>query len=79
MTTADLTRTLSLRFGRIDRVWIATTLIFIALALLVPDQVAKSAVFTFESLLHVGPFIVLSVVVAAFARASGLDHQIGSE
>lgn len=77
MTTADVTRALSLRFGRIDRVWIITALIFAAIALLVPEQVGKSASFTFDSLLTVGPFIILSVVVAAFARASGLDHQIG--
>ena len=77
MTTADVTRTLSLRFGRIDRVWIITALIFATVALLVPEQVGKSASFTFDSLLTVGPFIILSVVVAAFARASGLDHQIG--
>ena len=77
MTTADLTRTLSLRFRRIDRVWIATALIFAALALLVPGQAIRSVGFTFESLLQVGPFIILSVTVAAFARASGLDHQIG--
>ncbi|MEQ8332635.1 permease [Nisaea sp.] len=77
MTTADLTRSISFQLGRIDRVWIATILLFAALALLVPDQAARSVGFTFDALVHVGPFIILSVAVAAFARASGLDHQIG--
>jgi len=77
MTTAELTRSLSLRFGRLDRVWIAIALIFAALALLAPPQVPSSAQFTIESLINIAPYLAVSVAVAAFARASGLDHQIG--
>jgi uncharacterized membrane protein YraQ (UPF0718 family) len=77
MTTAELTRSLSLRFGRIDRVWIAIALIFGALALLTPPQVPVSARFAIDALVHIAPYLAVSVAVAAFARASGLDHQIG--
>ncbi|UUX50815.1 permease [Nisaea acidiphila] len=77
MTTAELTRSLSLRIGRIDRVWIAIALVFAALALLAPAQVPESARFAVDALIHIAPYLAVSVAVAAFARASGLDHQIG--
>ncbi|WP_193179401.1 permease [Nisaea sediminum] len=77
MTTAELTRSLSLRFGRIDRVWIVIALLFGALALLAPPQMPTSARFTINALINIAPFLAVSVAVAAFARASGLDHQIG--
>jgi uncharacterized membrane protein YraQ (UPF0718 family) len=77
MTSTDLTRSLSLGLGRLDRVWLVIAAIFALLALLVPEQAPASAAFTFESLLHILPFLLISVGVAAYARASGLDHQIG--
>lgn len=77
MTTADLTRSLSLGFGRLDRVWISIALVFATLGLLAPAQVPESSEFTVDALIGIAPFLAVSIGVAAFARASGLDHQIG--
>jgi len=49
-----------------------------ALALLAPAQAAASLRFTAAELLGIAPFIALSVVAAAYAKASGIDHRLGS-
>ena len=46
------------------------------LALLAPPQALASLRFTAASLLDVAPFLVLSVGVAAYAKASGADNLI---
>jgi uncharacterized membrane protein YraQ (UPF0718 family) len=61
---------------KIDRVVLAIVAVSIALIVLVPEQAGPSAVFTGEALVGIGPFLIMSVLVAAFAKATGLDKQI---
>jgi uncharacterized membrane protein YraQ (UPF0718 family) len=63
-------------FGRIDRVWLATGAVLLALALLAPTQASVSLRFAAEALLGVAPWLLLSVGLAAYAGASGADNLI---
>jgi uncharacterized membrane protein YraQ (UPF0718 family) len=63
---------------RIDRVWLAIILIFVALWTISPPQAAESFAFTVAALMDVLPFLLLSVAVAAYAKASGADNLIAS-
>src|ERR671919_1721923 len=60
----------------IDRVALAILAILAVLALLVPPQALESLRFAAASLLDVAPFLLLSVGVAAYAKASGADNLI---
>src|SRR5688500_2782194 len=60
----------------IDRVAFAILAILAVLALLAPPQALASLRFTAASLLDVAPFLLLSVGVAAYAKASGADNLI---
>ena len=60
-----------------DRVVLAILLLFVALALLAPDQAAQSLGFTVQSLIEIAPFLAASVAMAAGARATGADALIG--
>jgi uncharacterized membrane protein YraQ (UPF0718 family) len=46
------------------------------LALAAPNQVVPSVVFVAEALLFIAPFLMVSVAVAASAKATGADRQI---
>ena len=61
---------------RNQRVWLASALILGLLALVDPRQAGASAIFTFESLLHTAPYLILSIAVAAWAGATGADNLI---
>ena len=63
---------------RVDRVLLATLALFAGLAVTVPAQAFASLDFTFRSLLFIAPFFLLSVAVAASAKASGADRQIAT-
>lgn len=71
---------LAVGFGRmtrgLDRVAIAILVILAGLALLMPAQALASLRFTAASLLGVAPFLLLSVALAAYAKASGADNLI---
>lgn len=62
--------------GRVDPALAALVVIPAALALALPEQAADSLRFTAKSLLSVAPFLLLSVAVAAYAKASGAEHLI---
>ena len=47
-----------------------------ALAVLAPDQAARSVTFVVFNLLGVLPFLIFSVALAAYAGASGADNLI---
>ena len=64
------------RAGRLDRVVLATAALLSGLALTVPQQAAESLGFVLEAFLSVGPFLVASILIAAGAKATGLDRQI---
>jgi uncharacterized membrane protein YraQ (UPF0718 family) len=74
MTALALSLTRATR--SIDRVALAILAILAVLALLVPSQALASLRFTAASLLEVAPFLLLSVGVAACAKASGADNLI---
>ncbi len=60
----------------IDRAVLAILAILAVLALLAPAQALESLRFVTESLLSVAPFLLLSVGIAASAKASGADNLI---
>ncbi len=61
---------------RIDRVIAAIALIFVALLAANPGQARASLVFTLDALIGVSPFLLASVAIAAYAKASGADNLI---
>ncbi|MEL6977918.1 MAG: permease [Pseudomonadota bacterium] len=65
------------KWGRtVDQVWLLVAAIFAALALLAPAQAEISAGFTAEALLRTAPYILGSILIAAYAGASGADNLI---
>jgi uncharacterized membrane protein YraQ (UPF0718 family) len=63
--------------ARADRVWLALTALFAGLVLVVPAQALESLHFTAGSFLWITPFLLLSVVLAAWLKAAGADRLIG--
>lgn len=61
---------------RIDTAWLAVAAIFAVLAVVVPQQAAASAVFTAKAVWGVLPFFVLSIGLAAYAKATGAENLI---
>lgn len=61
---------------RMDRAWIASAVILVALTIFVPSQAAISLRFAAESVLGILPFLALAVGMAAYARATGADGLI---
>jgi uncharacterized membrane protein YraQ (UPF0718 family) len=59
-----------------QRVWLASGLILLALAVLDPLQARDSALFAGNALLHTAPYLVLSIAIAAWANATGADNLI---
>lgn len=57
-----------------DRVMLGTLAIFAVLAILVPDQALESLWFTLQSLWAIAGFLLVSVLFAAYARASAADQ-----
>ena len=55
---------------------LAIAFVSVILIVLVPEQTWKSTIFTGEALVGIAPFLIMSVLVAAFAKATGLDKQI---
>jgi uncharacterized membrane protein YraQ (UPF0718 family) len=62
--------------GTLDRAWLAVAVIFGALLVLVPDQAARSVGFTLKALWSVLPFLLLSIAIAAYAKATSADNLI---
>mgnify|MGYP000274208411 CR=1 FL=1 len=60
----------------LDRVWLAIGLLFAGLALVVPGQAADSVVFTLDAYLRLLPFLLLSVLMAAWLKAAGADSLV---
>jgi uncharacterized membrane protein YraQ (UPF0718 family) len=59
-----------------QRVWLASALILLALAVFDTPQATDSAVFAANALLSTSPFLILSIVIAAWAGATGADNLI---
>ena len=63
--------------GRLDGPLTAIVAVFCALFVLTPTQAADSAAFAGRALLEVVPFLLLSVAIAAYAKASGAESLNG--
>lgn len=61
---------------RNQRVWLASALILVVLAVIDPGQARDSAAFAGGALLHTAPYLVLSILIAAWAGATGADNLI---
>ncbi|WP_051630605.1 permease [Afifella pfennigii] len=59
-----------------ERVWIATALILAAITILDPPQGGQSLRFALAALAETSPYLLLSIALAAYARASGADSLI---
>ncbi len=60
-------------FARADRVVLATLAVFAVLAAFVPVQAVDSLWFTLRSLWGIAGFLLVSLLFAAYARASAAD------
>ena len=77
--TATMTGVASGVFSRarsLDRVWLALLLLFAGLALVIPQQAVASFGFMVDAFLWLLPFLLLSVVLAAWLKAAGADGLI---
>lgn len=63
---------------RVDRVWLALALLFMGLAAGLPSQAVDSVRFTVEAFLAILPFLLASVLLAAWLKAAGADRLIGA-
>jgi uncharacterized membrane protein YraQ (UPF0718 family) len=61
---------------RLDPAWIALIVILATLAAVAPHQATASAAFTAKAAWGVLPFFVLSIALAAYAKASGAENII---
>jgi uncharacterized membrane protein YraQ (UPF0718 family) len=76
MSAAQLARHGFGRLPGLDRVVLAGIAILGALALLEPVQAWRSIGFVADALWRVAPFLAASVLLAAYAKASGADNLI---
>jgi len=61
---------------QVDFAWLAIAIIFAVLAASLPQQALGSAAFVARAVLSVAPFFVLSIVLTAYAKASGAENLI---
>lgn len=61
---------------QMDFAWLAIAIIFTILAATLPHQAQGSAAFVARAVLGVAPFFVLSIALAAYAKASGAENLI---
>jgi uncharacterized membrane protein YraQ (UPF0718 family) len=64
------------RLWRKERVWLATALIVLVLVLADRAQAWTTVLFTLDALASTGPFLILSIAIAAWATATGADNLI---
>ncbi|SDZ04282.1 hypothetical protein SAMN05444004_105151 [Jannaschia faecimaris] len=59
-----------------QKVWAAVVVLLLLIAAIDPGQARVSAVFTLTALAGTAPFLALSILIAAWAKATGADGQI---
>lgn len=74
MSAVDAIR--ALRPPRIDGAVAGIVLVLVALAVLAPSELLPSLSFLLDALIYVAPFLLVSVALAAGAKASGADALI---
>lgn len=75
-TSPSLINMLAGKWRRADKPVLAAAAIVIAVALLAPAQLGATLSFTGRALLSIAPWLVLSVTLAAYAKASGADSLV---
>lgn len=60
----------------LDKVILALLLLFILIAISIPDQAWASLNFMLDALVGIAPYLILAVALAAFIKASGLDQSV---
>ena len=63
---------------RIDRVWLAIAAMFLILLAFLPEQALASASFVLDAFVWILPFLLASVLLAAWLKAAGADRVIGA-
>lgn len=71
------TSTLRLPRWRVSPVWLGLIAAIVLLILILPTQGWASLTFTVNSFWDIIPFLLLSVVLAGWVKASSLDKQLG--
>ncbi len=74
----DLALTMKGAVRRIDRVWLAIAALFLILLAFQPEQALASAAFTLDAFIWILPFLLASVLLAAWLKAAGADKVIGA-
>ncbi len=62
--------------AKLDRVWIAIGLMMVAISMLDAPQLPTTLAFVFNAVLKTFGFLLLSVGLTAYAKASGVDNLI---
>ena len=77
MTVLKLALTTWPRYAfQLDRVGLAIVAILVGLLVVNPPQAAATIEFSLAAIWHVLPFLLLSIGIAAYAKASGADNLI---
>ena len=73
-----LTETINIKshFKKLDKVIVSIITALIVIAVLDPNQLTESIMFIGEALKGIFIFLLASVLLASFAKATGLDQQI---
>ncbi len=74
----DFALTMQGAVRRFDRVWLAIAALFLVLLAFEPAQALASAEFTLDAFIWILPFLLASVLLAAWLKAAGADKVIGA-
>jgi hypothetical protein len=74
----DLALTMQSAVRRVDRVWLAIAAVFLVLLGFLPEQAQASAGFVLDAFAWILPFLLASVLLAAWLKAAGADRVIGA-
>ena len=74
----DLVFTMQSAVRRVDRVWLAIAAVFLVLLGFQPEQARASAIFALDAFAWILPFLLASVLLAAWLKAAGADRVIGA-
>ncbi len=74
----DLVFTMQSAVRRVDRVWLAIAAVFLVLLAFQPEQARASAIFALDAFAWILPFLLASVLLAAWLKAAGADRVIGA-
>ncbi|MEO1093146.1 MAG: permease [Pseudomonadota bacterium] len=78
MTVANLVAALpAWRARHLDPVWLVLAAALAVLAVVLPAQALASVGFVADAFVYIAPFLVASIGLAAYAKASRADHLIG--